>query len=473
VNLAETGAIQIFTSGRRRREDTNDGAAACLYKFLIIQNGNPTMLDADFIRQNPEIVKQNCRNRGVSEAPVDRVVALETQRKELVQRRSETAAKKNEISKKFPTAKTPEEKQALKQQASTIDHDVAAIDEQLKAVEKELLAQLLLIPNMTHPAAPVGGEDANRVVGQFGEPKKFDFPPKDHVQLCETLDLADFEAGAKVAGQKFYFLKNEAALLEVALVQYAMHHCIKAGYTPILTPDVARVEVLEGIGFMPRDPNPETRQVYTLADSDLCLIATAEITLGGMHRDQILDESELPKRYVGLSHCFRTEAGAAGRDTRGLYRVHQFTKVEMFAFCTPETSDAIHEEIRTLEEQIFQGLGLCYRVIDTATGDLGGPAYRKYDLEAWMPGRGHGGAYGEITSTSNCTDFQARRLGIRYKGKGFKGTRFVHTLNGTAVACTRAIIAILENYQQADGSVIIPEVLRPWVGKDRIEPKKG
>ncbi|MCS6865436.1 MAG: serine--tRNA ligase [Gemmataceae bacterium] len=430
------------------------------------------MLDADFIRQNAEAVKRNCHQRGVSAAPVDRVVALETQRKELVQRRSATAAKKNEISKKFPTATTPEEKQALKEQAAAVDQDVAAIDEQLKAVASELHAQLLLIPNMTHPDAPVGGEEANRVVGQFGEPRQFDFPPLDHVELCEKLDLADFEAGAKVAGQKFYFLKNEAALLEVALVQYALQHCRRAGYTPIVTPDLARVDVLEGIGFMPRDPNPQTRQIYTIADTDLCLIATAEITLGGMHRDQILDEAELPKRYVGLSHCFRTEAGAAGRDTRGLYRVHQFTKVEMFAFCTPESSDAIHEEIRTLEEQIFQGLGLCYRVIDTATGDLGGPAYRKYDLEAWMPGRGQGGAYGEITSTSNCTDFQARRLGIRYKGKGFKGTRFVHTLNGTAVACTRAIIAILENYQQADGSVVIPEVLRPWVGQDRIQPKK-
>ena len=212
--------------------------------------------------------------------------------------------------------------------------------------------------------------------------------------------------------------------------------------------------------------------MYTVADPDLCLIATAEITLGGMHKDRIFDEAELPKRYVGVSHCFRTEAGAAGRDTRGLYRVHQFTKVEMFAFCAPEQSDAIHEEIRALEEQIFTGLGLHFHVIDTCTGDLGGPAYRKYDLEAWMPGRGTGGDYGEITSTSNCTDFQARRLGIRYKGKGFKGTKFAHTLNGTAVACTRALVAILENYQEADGSVVIPEVLRPWVGKDVIAAKK-
>jgi seryl-tRNA synthetase len=230
------------------------------------------------------------------------------------------------------------------------------------------------------------------------------------------------------------------------------------------------VEVLEGIGFIPRDPNPETRQIYTVADSDLCLIATAEITLGGMHRDQILDGEKLPQRYVGLSHCFRTEAGAPGRDTRGLFRVHQFTKVEMFAYGTSEQSEALHLELLRIEEDIFQGLGLPYQVIDTCTGDLGGPAYRKYDLEAWMPGRGQGGAYGEVTSTSNCTDYQARRLNIRYKTPGQKGTRFAHTLNGTAVAVTRALVAILENNQQIDGSAIVPEVLRPWVGKDRIGP---
>src|SRR5437660_7545217 len=225
---------------------------------------------------------------------------------------------------------------------------------------------------MTDPAAPVGREATdNKVIAQSGQPAKFDFPPKDHVALAEALDLVDFEAGASVAGQKFYFLKNEAVLLELALVQYAMNKLIKEGYTPIITPDLARVEVLEGIGFIPRDPNPETRQVYTVADTDLCLIATAEITLGGMLRDKILDESQLPKKYVGLSHCFRTEAGAPGRDTRGLYRVHQFTKVEMFAFCTPEKSEEIHLEIKKLEEEIFQGLGLCFHVIDTATGDLG------------------------------------------------------------------------------------------------------
>jgi seryl-tRNA synthetase len=427
------------------------------------------MLDAGFIRDNLDAVKRNCINRNLDTVAVERAVRFDDERKRLVQLRSETAAKQNELSKKFPQAKTPEEKQALKDQSTKLKEEVGAIDAKLKLVEGDLTANLVLIPNMTHPAAPVGRDSsANKVVAQFGQPRAFDFKPKDHVALCEALDLADFEAGTKVSGQKFYFLKNEAALLEVALVQYAMQTAVKAGFTPVITPDLARIEVLEGIGFMPRDPDPNTRQVYTVSDTDLCLIATAEITLGGMHKDQIFDEGDLPRRYVGLSHCFRTEAGAAGRDTRGLYRVHQFTKVEMFAFCTPEQSDAIHEEIRALEEKIFQGLGLAFHVIDTCTGDLGGPAYRKYDLEAWMPGRGEKGEYGEITSTSNCTDYQARRLGIRYKGKGFKGTRFVHTLNGTAVACTRALVAILENYQQADGSVTVPEVLRPWVGAEVI-----
>jgi seryl-tRNA synthetase len=431
------------------------------------------MLDAAFIRDNIDAVKANCVNRNIDPVPVERVVAFDAERKRLVQLRSETAAKQNEVSKRFPQAKTPEEKQTLKDESTRLKKEVGDIDAELKLVEGDLLSNLILIPNMTHPDAPVGTDaGANKVVAEFGEKRAFDFKAKDHVALCEALDLADFEAGTKVAGQKFYFLKNEAALLEIALVQYAMQTVVKEGYTPVITPDLARVEVLEGIGFLPRDPNPDTRQVYTIADSDLCLIATAEITLGGMHKDRIFDEGELPKRYVGLSHCFRTEAGAAGRDTRGLYRVHQFTKVEMFTFCTPENSDAVHEEIRGIEEKIFRGLGLAFHVIDTCTGDLGGPAYRKYDLEAWMPGRGTGGDYGEITSTSNCTDYQARRLGIRYKGKGFKGTRFVHTLNGTAVACTRALVAILEHYQQADGSVVVPEVLRPWVGKDVITAKK-
>lgn len=430
------------------------------------------MLDVAVIRNNLDAVKANCRNRNVTVADPDLVVRLDDERKRLVQEAQTVQQRANELSKGIPKEKDAAKKQELIAEGKRLREQVGSVEKQVKDAEANLHAALLLIPNLTHPDAPVGttAED-NKVITTWGDKPKFDFKPRDHVAIVEALDLADFEAGAKVAGQKFYFLKNEAALLELALVQYAMQTLVREGFTPIITPDLARAEVLEGIGFIPRDPNPETRQVYTVADSDLCLIATAEITLGGMYRDAILDESKLPLRYVGLSHCFRTEAGAPGRDTRGLYRVHQFTKVEMFAFCTPDQSEAIHRDLLRTEESVFQGLGLPYHVIDTCAGDLGGPAYRKYDLEAWMPGRGEYGEYGEVTSTSNCTDYQARRLNIRSKAAGQKGTRFVHTLNGTAVAVTRALVAILENYQQADGSVLIPEVLRPWVGKDRIGPR--
>jgi seryl-tRNA synthetase len=428
------------------------------------------MLEAAFIREHLDEVKANVRNRKIH-ADVDRVVGLDDDRRRLAQQTQAVQQRQNELSKLIPKEKDPARKQELIAEGKRLREQAGGLEKQFKQAEEDLRAALLTIPNMTHPDAPVGSEAAdNTVLRTWGEPRTFDFPARDHVALAEALDLVDFEAGAKVAGQKFYFLKNEAALLELALVQYAMQALLREGYTPVITPDVARAEVLEGIGFIPRDPDPEKRQVYSLSDTDLCLIATAEITLGGMHRDHTFDAADLPKKYVGLSHCFRTEAGAPGRDTRGLYRVHQFTKVEMFAFCLPEQSEAIHQELLRIEEQIFQGLGLPYRVIDTCTGDLGGPAYRKFDLEAWMPGRGDGGEYGEVTSTSNCTDYQARRLAVRYKTAGQKGTRFVHTLNGTAVATTRAILAILENNQQADGSVVIPEALRPWVAKERIGP---
>ena len=270
-----------------------------------------------------------------------------------------------------------------------------------------------------------------------------------------------------MAGHGFYFLKNEAVLLELALTQYAVQKLVQHGFTLHTTPDMAKIEVLEGTGYQPR--GNET-QIYSIAGMDLCLVATAEIPLGGILKDQILEASQLPLKFAGISHCFRTEAGAHGKATRGIYRVHQFTKVEMFSFTAPdvEASDAIHAEIVAIEEEIFQGLGIPYRVLDIAAGDLGGPAYRKFDLEAWMPGRGEAGEWGEVTSASNCTDFQARRLGTRCKSPDWKGTKYVHTLNGTAIAVTRAIIAILENYQQEDGSIIIPEVLRPWVGKSKI-----
>ncbi len=427
------------------------------------------MLDAQFIREHLDAVKTNCKNRNVT-ADVDRVVALDDERKRLVQETQVIQQRQNEVQRLTKNEKDKAKRDEFIGEGKALKEKVGGLEKQVKQAEADLRAALMTIPNMTHPDAPVGATpEDNKVVKRWGEPRKFDFKPRDHVALAEALDLVDFEAGSAVSGQKFYYLKNEAVLLELALVQYAFDKLLAHGYTPVITPDLAKQEILEGIGFMPR--GPET-QIYSIENSDLCLIATAEITLGGMHRDKIIEELDLPQKYVGLSHCFRTEAGAPGRDTRGLYRVHQFTKVEMFVFCAPDQSDGIHQELLGIEESIFQGLGLPYHVIDTCTGDLGGPAYRKFDLEAWMPARGQNGEYGEVTSTSNCTDFQARRLNIRYKSPQFKGTRFVHTLNGTAVAATRALVALLENNQQADGSVAIPEALRPWMrGKDVIRGK--
>ena len=321
---------------------------------------------------------------------------------------------------------------------------------------------------MTHPDAPIGKTDKeSSVVRTWGEIPKFGFETKDHVALSDQLDLIDFESGARVAGAGFYFFKNEAVLLELALVQFAVQKLMAAGFTLYTTPDLARNSVLEGTGYTPRG---DETQIYSIEGTDLSLVATAEITLGGSMQGEIVDIESLPILMAGISHCFRTEAGAGGKATRGIYRVHQFTKVEMFAFTEPdiEKSTEIHNKIVAIEEDLFQSLNLPYRVVDTCTGDLGGPAYRKFDLEAWMPGRGDAGEYGEVTSASNCTDFQARRLGTRCKIAGKKGTQFVHTLNGTAIAVSRAMIAIMENNQQADGSIKIPKALQPWVGSDVI-----
>jgi seryl-tRNA synthetase len=420
------------------------------------------MLDRKFILDHVDAVRTNCDRRGVS-VDLDRFLALEGRRKDLQAQTEQLNRQANEVSKSIGKAKDEAEREARKQEGRRLRDETARAQAELDALLAEMHAVQATVPNMSHPDAPVGTGEANREVAQGKTPvRELGFKPADHVEIAERLNLLDLEGGARVAGHGFYFLKNEAVLLDLALQRYVLDVLLADRFTPTVTPDLARNEILEGIGFIPRGPE---RQIYNVADTELSLVATAEITLGGLYADTILEAEQLPIRVAGISHCFRTEAGAHGRATRGIFRVHQFTKVEMFAFTLPGESDAMLESLRAIECRIFDGLGIPYRVIDTATGDLGGPAYRKYDLEAWMPGRGE---WGEVTSTSNCTDYQARRLGIRYRPKGEKGTQFVHTLNGTAVAISRALVAILENYQQADGSVLVPEALRPWVGKERI-----
>ncbi|MCY2935664.1 MAG: serine--tRNA ligase [Planctomycetota bacterium] len=430
------------------------------------------MLDLKYVLANVEIVKQNCRDRHVSPdilEEIDHVVRLDGEYRIVLRDVEELRRRQNEVAQSTGKEKDPARRTALVAEGKGLKSTASEKEETLRALETELKDRLGRVPNMTHPDAPIGsGDDANKELRIVGTPRTFRFKPKDHLEIGRALDMIDFETGGKVSGSGFYFLKNDAVMLDLALQQFAMRKLAGAGFTPVITPDLARIQILEGIGFNPR--GNET-QVYSVENTDLCLVGTAEITLGGMLADTVLDEKDLPRRFVGLSHCFRTEAGAAGRASKGLYRVHQFTKVEMFAFSTPEQSGELHLQLLKLEEEIFQELGIPYRVIDTCTADLGGPAYRKFDLEAWMPGFFDGGGFGEVTSTSDCSDYQARRLNIRYKPEGQKGTRFVHTLNGTAVALSRAIIAILENYQREDGLVDVPPVLVPFIGKSVMGAK--
>lgn len=425
------------------------------------------MLDPRTLATRRDEIAESCRRRGVDvdlDAAIghqERAAALQTRLQDLYRQRNEHQAQG-----KRPLSVA--EREAHAAEGRRLKDEAAQLEAEVAGAELALRALVAAIPNLVHPDVPTGGEADFREVRRWGAKPQFSFRPLDHLAVAERLDLVDFDAGARVAGQKWYFLKNEAVLLELALQRFALDVLLEAGFTPFLTPDVAKPEILDGIGYNPR--GPET-QIYSIANEDLCLVGTAEITLGGLYKDQILDEDALPLRLAGLSHCFRTEAGAAGRESRGLYRVHQFSKVEMFALTRPEDSEAMHEELVAIEERIFQALEIPYRVIDVASGDLGAPAYRKFDLEAWMPGRGESGDWGEVTSASNCTDYQARRLGIRMKRKGSKRSEFVHTLNGTAVALSRAPIAILENHQREDGSVAIPKALRPYFGRDAIGPR--
>ncbi|EKE04973.1 MAG: hypothetical protein ACD_19C00427G0020 [uncultured bacterium] len=408
------------------------------------------MLDIKFIRENVDLVKSSTKNKGFDETVVDKLIQVDIERRRLIGQTEEIRAKRNKL-----TKDDIEEGEKLKV-------ELKEIEEKLKTVEVEFNELINLVPNPASSDVKVGkGEVENEIIKTWGELTKFIFNPKDHVEIGKNLGILDFETGAKVSGSQFYYLYGDGAMLELALVQYAFELLSKEGFRPVITPDLAKSKYYLGTGYAPKGVEAQT---YEINDSDLGLIATAEVTLAGSHADEVIPESALPLKYIGYSHCFRQEGGSYGKYSRGLYRVHQFTKAEMFIYCKPEDSLGFHDYLLEMEEKIYQGLGIPYRILKQCTGDLGAMAARKFDVEAWMPGRND---YGEITSTSNCTDYQARNLNIKYKKKNGE-TEYIHMLNGSAIATSRTIIAILENFQNEDGSVNIPTVLQKWMGKEKI-----
>ncbi len=422
------------------------------------------MIDLRELKERKDEIVTNIANRGMN-VDVDKILLLQEQRNSLLKETETLRSKRNENATKMKGKIDVALRTSLIEEGKLIKDAISEKEALLNEINSEYLKLAKLIPNYSHPDIPIGLlESDNKEIRRVGKIPNFSFKAKDHVELGQQLDIVDFETATRVTGPKFYYLKREAVLLELALQRYALDTLAKKGFILTITPDIAKQEILEGIGFNPRGPESN---IYNIEESDTCLIGTAEITLGGYYSDTILNEQQLPIKFAGLSHCFRKEAGSAGQYSKGLYRVHQFTKVEMFVYALPSDSDKIHLELLEIEEEIFRGLEIPYRVVDTCSGDLGAPAYRKYDIEAWMPGRGENGDWGEVTSTSNCTDYQARRLNSRYKDDEGK-IKHVHMLNGTAIAVSRAIVAILENFQQADGSVKMPEILHPYLGFSEI-----
>lgn len=410
------------------------------------------MLDIQFIRDNPEKVKKGVSAKQLDPKLVDEVLSLDKKHRELLVEIEKFRAKKNQAAK----AKKVEEGKKIKLQLQKLEPE-------LKEVGSKFKEALYQIPNIVAPDVPEGkNESGNKVLRKWGDPKKFDFKPKDHLELGEALDIIDVKRAAKVSGTRFGYLKGEATLLEFALINLALEVLIKEEFIPVTPPALIKKQAMRGMGYMEHGGEGD---MYVLEKDGIVLVGTSEQSIGPMHMNEVFKAKDLPKRYVAFSSCFRREAGSYGKDTRGILRVHQFNKVEMFSFTKPEDSDKEHEYLLSLQEKLFQALDIPYQIVEMCSGDLGAPAARKYDLEAWMPGQGK---YREVTSTSNTTDFQARRLNIKYQDKG--KTKFVHTLNGTAFAIGRTIIAILENCQQKDGSIVIPKVLQKWVGKDKIIP---
>jgi len=407
------------------------------------------MLDIQYIRDHAKEVAQATADKGFDASVVDQIIQLDVTRRQLIGETEGIRAQKNKLGRD-----QAEEGRVLKQQLKELETKLDEVNAQFKDL-------MLKVPNPAAPDVIVGKEEDNQILRQVGKPKEFSFPVRDHVDLGKLTGTIDIENGTKVAESGFYYIKGHGALLEMALVQYALAKLSKKGFTPVITPNVANEKSVVGCGFQAR--SDKERQIYHLDGEDLDLIATAEITLVGQHADTTFSPKELPLKYAGYSYCYRYEKGSYGKDVRGILRVHEFRKVEMVVFCLPEESDAIHETLREIEEEVWADLEIPYQVVKQATGDLGNAASRKYDLEAWMPSQNR---YREVTSTSNTTDFQARRLGIKVNRSG--KTEYVHTLNGTVLALGRALIAIFENYQNEDGSITIPKVLQPLVGMDTI-----
>jgi seryl-tRNA synthetase len=418
------------------------------------------MIDIKVLRESPDLVRASQSARGEDVTLVDRVITADEIRRSAIVEFEALKAEQNTLSKSVGSAKG-DEKTALLEKAKALSDAVKAAEGKKNATETEYKSLAVSLSNIVDKAAPVGGEADFKVLEEVGKPREFSFTPKDHVELGKILGAIDVERAAKVSGARFYYLTGVGALLELALVNYAITSASKAGFIPVIPPVLVKPAAMEGTGFL----GQAAENVFHLKDEDFYLVGTSEVALAALHMDEILDAKSLPIRYAGYSPCFRKEAGSYGKDTRGIIRVHQFDKVEMFSYCALQDAEAEHQKLLNWEKDFLNAMEIPYRVIDVATGDLGSSANRKFDCEAWIPTQN---AYREVTSTSNCSDFQARRLNIRIKTES--ATTPVATLNGTLVAIPRMIVAILENHQQSDGSVILPKALQGLLGMERFTP---
>lgn len=418
------------------------------------------MIDPQLLRENPEAVRRSQEARGVPVSTVDAAIAADQARRAAITAFENKRAEQNAFGKTVAAA-SKDEKPALVAQAQQLAADVKTAQAAVTDAEAEFFRIVGGIQNIVIDGVPAGGEEDFVTIRQVGTPRQFDFTPRDHLEIGELLGAIDMERGAKVSGSRFYFLKGVGARLELALIQMGLDRALAAGFEPLITPTLVRPEIMAGTGFL----GAHADEIYYLEKDDLYLTGTSEVALAGYHKDEIIDVTS-PVKYAGISTCYRREAGSGGKDTRGIIRVHQFQKLEMFVYCDPADAEDEHERLLAMEEGMLSSLGLAYRVIDVAAGDLGSSAARKFDTEAWVPTQG---AFRELTSTSNCTTYQARRLDIRYRTPEGK-TAPVATLNGT-LATTRWIVALLETHQQPDGSVLVPEALQPYLGLDVLSPR--